>query len=88
MSKAKRRRQQNRRAANVHRYTVRQGLAECPGCGDCLYDGEYRCHSCGAWFMIAGEFTGSDDDIAAEEYHRAEVERHESRECVRTAVPA
>lgn len=37
MSKFKRRRQQNRRAANVHRYTVQQGLATCPygECPDC-----------------------------------------------------
>lgn len=36
MSKAKRRRQQNKRAATVHLYCVKQGLIPCDGCPTCL----------------------------------------------------
>lgn len=49
---------------------------------------EYHCRFCDARFGIAGEFTGSDDDYAAEEYYRAEVERHESGECAPGAALA
>jgi hypothetical protein len=40
MSKAKRIRQANKRRANVHRFTVRLGLATCAlgGCRDCRED--------------------------------------------------
>lgn len=49
---------------------------------------EYHCRFCDARFGIAGTFTGSDDDCAAEEYHRAEVEHHESGECAPGAALA
>lgn len=42
----------------------------------------YECRKCGASFGIAGTNTGSDDDYAADEYYRSEVEHHESGECV------
>jgi hypothetical protein len=41
---------------------------------------EYACRFRDARFGIAGTFTGSDDDYAAEEYHRAEVDYHEAGE--------
>lgn len=49
---------------------------------------EYHCRYCDARFGIAGTFTGSDDDYAAEEYHRAEVEHHESGACAPGAALA
>lgn len=46
----------------------------------------FTCSSCDAQFGIAGEHSGSDDDYAADEYYDAQVEYHESGECMRTAV--
>jgi hypothetical protein len=43
----------------------------------------YDCRFCGARFGIAGVFTGSDDDQAAEEFYRSEVDYHEAGECRR-----
>lgn len=45
----------------------------------------YECRKCGASFGIAGENNGSDEDYAADDYYRSEVERHESGECVSPA---
>lgn len=45
----------------------------------------YSCNRCGVRVGIAGENTGSDDDYAAEESYAADVEFHESGECV--AIP-
>jgi hypothetical protein len=42
----------------------------------------YECEKCGAMFGIAGSYTGSPEDDAAEEFHREEIQRHESGECV------
>ena len=41
----------------------------------------YECSRCGASFGIAGQHTGSDDDYAADDYFREQVEHHESGEC-------
>jgi hypothetical protein len=47
----------------------------------------YSCEHCGASFGIAGGFTGSNEDCAAEEHYREEVERHESGACVGPRTP-
>lgn len=41
----------------------------------------YECGRCEARFGIAGVNTGSDEDRAAEEQYRADVEYHESGQC-------
>lgn len=42
----------------------------------------YKCEHCGAQFGIAGGYVGSPEDDAADDYFRAEIERHESGECI------
>lgn len=46
----------------------------------------YSCSKCGVAFGIAGTSTGSQDDLDADDYFEAEVQRHESGECVAMAV--
>lgn len=46
----------------------------------------YTCERCDAQFGIGGTFTGSDDDLAAEESFRSDVEFHESGQCIPAAV--
>lgn len=41
----------------------------------------FKCARCGAQFGIAGVSTGSPEDLAVDEYHRTEVERHQSGQC-------
>lgn len=41
----------------------------------------YTCPRCGDTFGIAGESTGSDEDIAAESHYGEQVEWHESGQC-------
>lgn len=48
----------------------------------------YKCRHCGAEFGIAGVSSGSDDDLATEDYFDDEVRRHESGECVNAEVTA
>lgn len=42
----------------------------------------YKCTSCGAQMGIAGESSGSPEDLAADEYFDDEVRRHESGRCI------
>ena len=42
----------------------------------------YECQHCDAKLGIAGEHSGSEEDYAADDYFRDEIERHESGACV------
>lgn len=46
-----------------------------------LHTDTYTCRYCSAAFGITGIHTGSDDDYAADEYYREQVDYHEAGEC-------
>lgn len=49
----------------------------------------YTCtqRGCGAQFGIAGVSSGTEDDRAADDYHREQIEWHESGQCVAVRQP-